>query len=331
MGSKVMALKRDNNFDILRLFFAFCVVWHHYSVLNNVEFYFPLFEVFNSDVAVKSFFFISGILIWDSALRTKNVKTYFFKRLTRIYPALLLVLSVCSLIFLFIGAEPLNLASYLSFSSVFLTFIQPCVNGIFDNNVICAVNGSLWTLKLEVAFYIIIALAVYFFKNKQFQFIMLLSLISLVLDVAYSLGTLDNIPFISQLSNQIFFKLYFFGAGVFYYNYKEYIGVKVLVSILLLSFLLQTFLNQSIFSTFLFVFSAVIILAFYAPYLNISKLGDISYGMYIFHFPLVQFLVFSEVSTGDKAVDFLLFCIVLVFISKMSWDYVEKKCLYRSK
>ncbi|MCL1145219.1 acyltransferase [Shewanella marinintestina] len=331
MGSKVMALKRNNNFDILRHFFAFCVVWHHYLVLNNVEFYFPLFELFNSDVAVKSFFFISGVLIWDSALRTENVKTYFLKRLTRIYPALLLVLSVCSLIFLFMGAEPLNVASYFSFSSVFLTFLQPCVNGIFDNNIICAVNGSLWTLKLEVAFYIIIAFAVYFFKSKRFQFIMLLSLISLTLDIAYSFGILDNVPFISQLSNQIFFKLYYFGAGVFYYNYKEYIGGKVLASILLLSFLLQVFFELSIFSTFLFVFSIVIILAFYTPYFNISKFGDISYGMYIFHFPLVQFLVLFEVSSGDKAIDFLLFFLVLVFISKMSWEYVEKKCLYRSK
>lgn len=331
MGSKVMALKRDNNFDFLRHFFAFCVVWHHYLVLNNVELYFPLFELFDSDVAVKSFFFISGVLIWDSALRTENVKTYFLKRLTRIYPALLLVLSVCSLIFLFMGAEPLNVASYLSFSSVFLTFLQPCVNGIFDNNIICAVNGSLWTLKLEVAFYILVAFAVYFLKNKSFQFIMLLSALSLMLDIVYSFGIMDDVPFISQLSNQILFKLYYFGAGVFYYHYKDNIGKKVLTAILLASILLQVFFEQSVFSTFLFVFSIVVILAFHTPYLNISKFGDISYGMYIFHFPLIQFLVFFEVLSGNRVVDFLLFFLILVFISKMSWEHVEKKFLYRSK
>lgn len=331
MDLKAMALKRDNNFDILRHFFAFCVVWHHYLVLNDIKFDFPLFEVFNSDVAVKSFFFISGILIWDSALRTRCLKTYFLKRLTRIYPALLLVLSVCSLIFLAIGAESDNVASYFYFSSVFLTFMQPCVDGVFDNNVICAVNGSLWTLKLEMAFYIIIAFAVYFLNTKRFQFIIFLSLISFFLDVAYSFGCLDNVPFISQLSNQIFFKLYYFGAGVFYYNYKEHINAKILALIFLLSILTQVILSQSMFGTFLFVFSIVVLLAFYAPYVNMSKFGDISYGMYIFHFPLVQFLVFFNLSSGNKVVDFLLFFLVLVVFSKISWDYVEKKCIYRSK
>lgn len=331
MDSRVMVLKRDNNFDILRHFFAFCVVWHHYLVLNNIQFHFPLFEIFNSDVAVKSFFFISGILIWDSALRTKSIKTYFLKRLTRIYPALILVLSICSLIFLFIGAESYDVARYFYFSSVFLTFLQPCVNGVFDNNVICAVNGSLWTLKLEVAFYIIIAFSVYFLNSKRFNFLMFISLISFILDVAYSCGYLNDVPYIEQLSNQIFFKFYYFGAGVFYYNYKDSINAKTLFLVLLLSIFIEFFLDQSVIGTFLFVFSIVLLLAFYTPYVNITKLGDISYGMYIFHFPFIQFLIFFNFSSGNNVADFLLFFMSLVFFSKLSWVYIEKKCIYRSK
>ena len=73
-----------NNFDLLRHVFAFVVVWHHFNVLTGYRVSFIPFEIINSDVAVKGFFVISGLLIWISAINTKYWQAFFIKRAFRI-------------------------------------------------------------------------------------------------------------------------------------------------------------------------------------------------------------------------------------------------------
>src|SRR5690606_26785217 len=110
----------------------------------------------SSDLAVKGFFIVSGFLIFMSYENTSDVEKYFWKRLKRIYPGYLIVIfltCICATFFiLFTGGDvPIAaLIKYFLANFLFLNFLQPDLPGIFESNALTAINGALWTLKIEV-------------------------------------------------------------------------------------------------------------------------------------------------------------------------------------
>jgi len=105
---------------------------------------------------------ISGLLIYRSYMRSSSPGSYFEKRIRRIYPAYFTVIVVAA-----IALFPLSVVSasqyfgwgfwkYLGANLVFLNFLAPTLPGVFTLNSISAVNGALWTLKIEVAFYLFV-------------------------------------------------------------------------------------------------------------------------------------------------------------------------------
>ena len=88
-----------NNFDVLRILFAWFVIISHSYVLNGLWATDPLFEATNqtflfSFIGVKGFFIISGYLIFKSMMVSKSIPEYLIKRSLRIFPALAVVLLV---------------------------------------------------------------------------------------------------------------------------------------------------------------------------------------------------------------------------------------------
>jgi len=83
-----------NNFDLLRFSFAFVFVVFlvHAYALSGAETLSIFVHYLSSEIAVKSFFVVSGFLIFMSYENTHNVKRYFIKRLRRIYPAYLFII-----------------------------------------------------------------------------------------------------------------------------------------------------------------------------------------------------------------------------------------------
>jgi len=201
-----------------------------------------------------------------------------------------------------------------------------CVGDVFDTNVLCAVNGSLWTLKLEVAYYVFVGIVVYVFKFRAYSLIVGFTILSFLLESCLYLIDSSHSSFVS-LYNQIPFKFYYFGLGVIFYKYHERVS-----SIMLLLLLLIGFLGWYVFSVkfvFLpiFVLSLVFLLAFRLKAFNFSKYGDLSYGMYIFHFPVIQFLVYEKLFLGVWYIDFTLLVVIVLGLSKLSWDLIESKSI----
>ncbi len=148
-----------NNFDFIRVLLAFIVFVGHLGYLSasaDLEFlkHSPV------EVAVFAFFIVSGFLIARSYERTSTLKKYIMKRLKRILPGYWLVVVLCTVLLSLVST--VSFAEYFSSSqthkyflwnSVFMNFMAPNLPGVFGNG---AVNGALWTLKIEMCFYFLV-------------------------------------------------------------------------------------------------------------------------------------------------------------------------------
>ena len=150
-----------NNFDLLRLFAAACVLFSHSFVLTgNLEPLPPGLQLSWSAIGVMMFFAISGFLIARSWAYDPHPLSFAVKRGLRLMPALAVSLLVTALI---LGpiVTTLPIRAYLSdpaTKAYILDNLMLQTNyglpGVFaDNTYPNAVNGSLWTLPLEVKAY----------------------------------------------------------------------------------------------------------------------------------------------------------------------------------
>ncbi|WP_394193703.1 acyltransferase family protein [Pseudoalteromonas atlantica] len=317
-------MKDYNNFDFLRLFLALSVVWHHFMFLTGQKADFLPFDIIDSETAVQSFFVISGALIWTSAKRTEKFAVFIRKRFFRVYPAYLLVLLVSSFAAIALySANPLDIAQYLIWNGVFLNFMHPCIDDVFTSNMICAINGSLWTLKLEVGYYIFVAFCFYFLKNYSVKILICVTLLSI------SLNYLSIVVFPEYINpvllHQLPWMFFYFGLGALLFSFYSKITIKTNTFLFLMS-CMAYFLTDLFYP--LFVITFVFYIAYGLPFrINLNRLGDLSYGVYLFHFPLIQYFVALELFSGYKYLDIATIFMVVSILAYLSWHFFEKPLL----
>jgi len=110
-------------------------------------------------VAVGGFFVISGFLLTWSLARNPSLKAFALKRFFRIYPLYAVVILLQAAILTAEAGTLGNgiageLARYLAANLVFANFLQPTIGGTLAGLRVDAINGSAWTLKVEIACYI---------------------------------------------------------------------------------------------------------------------------------------------------------------------------------
>ena len=89
---------KPNNFDLLRFVFAFIVFLVHSYVLSGADALSIFGKLLSSEIAVKSFFVVSGFLIFMNYENAIDNKRYFLKRARRIYPAYFCVVIICAVL-----------------------------------------------------------------------------------------------------------------------------------------------------------------------------------------------------------------------------------------
>jgi peptidoglycan/LPS O-acetylase OafA/YrhL len=149
------------NFDLMRLVAALLVVVSHTFPLSGQ----PAFRIWGVEdlgaLGVSIFFVISGYLVSASYLR--DPKTYLIKRVLRIEPGLIAALVVTVLALSFVTTAPA--AQYwpaaglyvLKNAVLYLPSYQ--LPGVFETVPLTGVvNGVLWTLRLEFTFYLVLML-----------------------------------------------------------------------------------------------------------------------------------------------------------------------------
>ena len=332
---------RVNNFDLLRFAFAFIVLLVHAHVLSGLEDFSVLSRVLSSEIAVKSFFIVSGFLIFMSYENSSSMKSYFQKRIRRIYPAYFCIVLVCALSGALFSTLSLGeyfssalLIKYVAANLVFLNFLQPALPGLFENNAMQAVNGALWTLKIEVMFYLLVPFVVMAFR--RFGRIPVLSMLY-VLSVTYSmsmemLARKTGSGIYLELQRQLPGQLVFFIAGALGYYYFPLFAKHAswLVLLAIGAFALQVWLPWVVVQP-VALGLLVIYLACVFPYAgNFGRYGDFSYGIYILHFPILQLLVAHHLFEGHPWRTLMLAGGVVVVAAFFLWHLVERPFLRKS-
>jgi len=337
---------RDNNFNLLRFIAATLVLYSHSYAIQIGD---PAQEPLRSwlgttwgTIAVDVFFITSGFLIAGSFFNRKSVFAFAWARILRIFPGLL----VANLISVFIvGLVFTQLAwpEYLQNIEIYkflvkntaliIAKIQWVLPGVFlDNPLGQAVNGSLWTLPHEVRMYALLsgtALLVLWVELKLKIRILNAVFIGLVV-IALSLKAYNY--FSDQVVlGKYFVRLFaFFFIGALFYLYAHKVVLANKFAAILFALVIFSAANQSLFAI---VYTLSLpYLIFYIAYVPAgkvrayNKVGDYSYGMYVYAYPIQQALiaVYPEMSL----LEMILYSFVLTLVmAYCSWHVIEKKAL----
>ncbi len=322
-----------NNFDLLRLLLAVGVMLYHLHELTRQNAFRGFSKLTNPTALVQSFFVISGFLIFMSYEKSKSLRDYLEKRVRRIYPAYVVVILLCVAAGVFLTRLPLadylsrETLRYLASNLVFLVFLQRTLPGVFENNLIHAVNGALWTLKIEVAFYLCVPLICWIMR--RFNPALLLALLytgSLVYAETWLSYAHPDIA--KQFPGQLCF--FVVGVALCYYfeKFSKYAALWFVLALGILridrvwpvGWLVPASLG-----------AITIFLACFLPPLRFpGRLGDLSYGVYIYHFPIIQTLEHYGVFRWNPFAGLALTVALTFGFAFASWHFVEKRFLRRS-
>jgi peptidoglycan/LPS O-acetylase OafA/YrhL len=322
------------------MFFALDILFEHLSELSESSELSFLSHYTNAVIGVKGFFVISGFLVAKSYINTPSLKDYFIKRAKRILPAYGVVLLLSVLILSVFSSYDLadyytnrGTYLYLGWNLFFLNFMHPCLPGVFESNLYCFVNGSLWTLKIEEGFYVVLPVLFYLINKIKKPFLVLITVYVLSLLYWYIANDYFNKP---VLAKQLPGFMSYFVVGIFLFmNFNTLIKYKKQLAPIAFSIvLIYFFTNVNVTVLFPAAFGTlVVILAYSLPFLNkIGKYGDFTYGIYIYHFPIIQLFrqcnLFERYNPLLMAIAILLLTLIMAVFS---WYIVEKRFLDRYK
>lgn len=303
---------------------------------------------FDTHIAVCSFFIISGCLIANSYIRTSTFKKYLKKRALRLLPAYIFVILICALGLWTVSSlsfseyfSSLALYKYVGANLAFLNFLQPSLPGVFESplHVMNAVNGALWTIKVEVLFYICIPIFI-FFIGKQIQakkarnifWITVIYLFGILWREFFNHLSDSSTDIYNLLSHQMPAYLNYFASGIALLYFGDFFKKhKIILTLLaLLIFSAEYYLGLD----YLKAISLAVLIYFIAysipSFNNFGKYGDFSYGIYIFHFPVIQLLVgFGFYNMMNPFLALILTILISLAIAVFSWNFIEKPFLSR--
>lgn len=339
-----------NNFDLIRLLAATQVAMLH--SIKHLEVPAGGYELLIAYVpGVPAFFFISGFLISASWERNPDPRLFFTNRFLRIFPGLwaATLLAITTLLVFGSGIDISgNFATFALWVFSQSTIFQAWTPGFLRGYGVGAVNGSLWTIAVELSFYAFIPVLYLVFRaaggGRKTAILLLIIVLSFVAQyllygnqdligetLFYKLVRASPVPWVGMFCCGILAQRYLpniidIVAGRMLYFLALYIVVSVITQV----YPLPPFLRGTSNSMGVINYLAMVGLLLSIAYTNtgvsdrLLQRNDISYGMYIFHMPIVNVLVECGILgwTG-----FFIALTATIAISSMSWLWVERPAL----
>lgn len=333
---------RENNFDLIRLLAAFQVAFIH--SYQHFGFKFESFFVLILGLfpGVPIFFVISGFLISSSLDRSSSLSSYLKNRFLRIYPGLWACFLISTLSVVIIYHPDLKTLDFLKWVVAQLTICQFYNPSFFRGYGVGVLNGSLWTIPVELQFYMLLP-AFYLACNKLKNntiFLLLMILVFIIINQLYNFTIPTKVNIITKLFGvTVFPYLYMFLIGVFLQKNFAIVSnflknrVLIILALYLLIALASRFLKLNCTGNYLNPLSAIVlgclVISFGYSYTNIFnnilKGNDLSYGMYIYHMVIINIVI--SLSTMPPIVNVIITIITTLFIALLSWRFIEKPCL----
>ena len=339
MNNSTNIASRENNLNIIRFIAAIMVIYGHmYPIMGQCSY--TIMNQAVSTIGVEIFFVISGYLITTSFLNEKSVFCYGVKRFFRIIPGLL---AVCLVSVFVIG--PLvsdysikvyfteHLGEALEYMKNVVLYPIYSLPGVFIDNVYPnTVNGSLWTLPIEAALYIIVPLIIVITgKKRGYKYGLTISLFIILVFNTIKLTSYPQARLViwgSDIMQAMNLVPYFFIGAIFTFDkIKRLLNIQVGT----LLFFITIMLNMSYAKTqvlMVFVLPYFIFSLAFASKPVFSKFGtkiDLSYGIYLYGFIIQQILV-KYLSENRLSVNvmFIISTLLSMLCAVVSWYLVEK-------
>ncbi len=337
LGSQI-ANRKTNNLNIIRLLLALAViVSHSFPVAlgsggdTRAE---PLYawthqQESSGAMAVDLFFFISGLLITASWLRSRSMQDYLMKRVLRIYPGYMIAMVFSAVLVWVICPEfraiavvhPVEWLLLFAQNLLYLSSSSISFQGIFAGNPFPSMaNSSLWTIPIEFYCYLAVLVVGLFclFKRRFLIFLAFLAGYQV-----YTLGLFAGTSEIEEL-------LICFLSGVITWLWRDKIPFSNMIAGSCLMALLITSQFRPWFSILFPVLGGYCTLWLaYGPRLQLSRWAektDLSYGTYLYAFPMQQLFAMNP-ALRHPWVIFGLATPVTLLAAWLSWNLVEKRFL----
>ena len=310
---------------------------------------------FNKDLlpsgylGVDIFFVISGYVITSSLYGrpSKNfrdfISGFYERRIKRLIPTLTIVVATTSLLVSLLIYIPgkFHLTGFLALFGISNFYLTGLDGGYWGEEV--AINPFMhtWSLGVEEQFYLLFPLLIWFTgfgketRNSNRIFLLLicfLSTISLICFIYFYLAEYSGAYFLMP------FRFWEISAGVLVFigmqkntslRYHKHFSPGIVIALIFAVMLLP--LSYAVLATVLTVILSSILILMLRPetttfnILSSSKIiyiGRISYSLYLWHWPIIAL---ARWTIGITKITFIPLLLVMIFISIISYELVEKK------
>jgi peptidoglycan/LPS O-acetylase OafA/YrhL len=331
-------MDRRNNFDALRLLAATAVIFSHAFLLatdrQDSE---PLMLLTGGQtilgvLGVFVFFVISGYLVTESWVRAPSLARFALKRALRIYPGL----AACILVLTFglgplVGTLPLGdyLSSYGTYdflgANLLLHIDHNSLPGVWftGRELGHIVDGPLWSLPVEVAMYVMVAALG---ASRLLRVPVLVALLGVgLLAIALDVSNWRDWDF----TGSVLWLLGFFAMGMLLQQFPARRVLDGRIALLALAGLIASVPLHAFIQLFPLCGSYLVIYLALHPALPVipaARFGDLSYGLYIYGWPVEQTVLYlrPEASWWEL---FLIAYPATAVVAFLSWHLVEKRAL----
>jgi peptidoglycan/LPS O-acetylase OafA/YrhL len=344
---------RSNSIGFLRWLMAFLVIFSHAGPLagfygsKNLGTQWSDEQSFGG-VAVAGFFFLSGFLITRSRQGKSTIFRFFWARFLRIFPAFWAALILTAFVIAPIAWWHVhgNLSGYFSASTespltyfsdnMSLRLHQRNIAGMGHEVPLAACcgydwNGSAWTLLYEFKGYIVIGVLGLFgilgyriLAVTAFGGILLLNTLTF-LHIGANISVLD--PLMKDFFNIMLLTPFLFGMVFALYGDKIPIDDRIAVAAGSIAVFTYFFAHGwNIYGQFGFLY-VLMWCAVRLPLTNWERFGDMSYGLYIYAWPIMQLAAYFHLQARGWFVYHLVVAVVCHIAAYLSWHLMEKRAL----
>lgn len=344
-----------NRFDMLRLAAALAVFFAHGEFLYRLQLPVPFPGHSLGSLAVYVFFFISGYLVCQSWTRQPAWQAFWMKRLARVFPGLVVAVTF-SVFVVGWAVTTLPSSAYWQSPGTWLNFVNNAAGlasvhglpGVFESNPFAgAVNGSLWTIRYELAMYLVLSVLSWCARGRRWIY----PAVALALAVLWQLARLGGWDVALEGKGGLVASLFrwadfcafgvpfFVGSTLAAYcvRPRRWMAAAALLAVVSAMYVETALLRQ------VAVWTLIACGIFYLAHLGYSDAAgagagagtgahrgvrgriDLSYGVYIYAFPIQQAVTALCLARGWSLwVCLLLSLVPILLLAWLSWFGVEQ-------